>query len=106
LDLPEWKGDMELVGRITGADHFGNLRTNIDREHLDRLAGLCKKRPLKFTLSGQDISGLSITYGSDKHGHLIALINSRNQLEISVVGGSAADLLKAFDDVPVRVCCG
>jgi S-adenosylmethionine hydrolase len=105
LDPPEWKGDTELVGRVMGADHFGNLRTNIDREHIDRLAVLCENRKLKFTLSGHDIFGLSITYGSGTQGRLIALINSRNQLEIAVVGGSAADRVKAIDGAPVRVYC-
>lgn len=102
---PQRRGDREIAGLITGADHFGNLRTNIDRGQLESLKARCRSGSLTFELGDHSINGLSPTYGLNERGRVIALINSRSQLEIAVVGGSAADLVKAFEGMTVRVRC-
>ncbi|RJQ70956.1 MAG: hypothetical protein C4519_20350 [Desulfobacteraceae bacterium] len=101
----EWVKKQEIAGRIISADHFGNLRTNINRKHLERLVALCENRPLEIDVGGHRVVGLSVTYSQHDNGRLIALINSRNQLEIAVVGASAAQLLKGFESLSVRVYC-
>jgi S-adenosyl-L-methionine hydrolase (adenosine-forming) len=102
-DVPVWKNDLELQGHVTYCDHFGNLRTNIDREDIRKLTQRCRGGTLMITLGEHRISGLVDTYAQHENGRIIALINSRNQLEIAVVGGSAAEGLKNFQGMALRV---
>ena len=104
LTGPEWLNDWEIQGHITNSDHFGNLRTDIAGEEIQALKQQCKHGTLIISLGGdRRIFGLAETYAESKKGRLIALINSRNQLEIAVAGGNAAQLLKAYAGLTVRV---
>ncbi len=73
----------EIHGVFVYCDHFGNLITNIHREHLPA--------DMKLTISCglHKISGLSQTYSVKKHGELLAIINSFDHLEIAVNNGRA-----------------
>ena len=90
-----------LVGRVTGADRFGNLLTDIEARHIDQLlekgpgSGLEIGKPIEIHVGGRIISGLSRSYGRPDGETCLAMMGSRGVLEISVSGGSAKDLLKA-----------
>ncbi len=90
LDLPE---PVRLPGGWHGAvvhvDAFGNLATNISREHLSGFTVTL------VSIRGQQIPGLSTAYARRKPGQLAALIDSAGCLSIVEVNGSAARRLSA-----------
>lgn len=73
-----------MVGEIIHIDHFGNLSTNIRREHLKTIANVT------VHLGDAEIHGLVKTFGERPAGELVALFGSTGNLIISVVNGSAA----------------
>ncbi len=91
LSLPQpiqtergWEAEVTMV------DVFGNLSTNLPGERLpEELGGL------KVHINGNTIQGITPTFGDASVGTLIATIDSSGALAISVVNGSAADLLQA-----------
>ncbi len=89
----------EVCGNITGlimhVDHFGNLITNIRDTDLP-------SRQVTVSVGASRIEGISSYYAQGKG--LIALIGSSGYLEVSLVGGSAAEALnaRAGDTVTVR----
>ena len=88
-----WKGEVWVV------DHFGSLETNIN-------AGLLLGNDLsqiKILVAGREIVGIVNTYSDGKPGDLIAIIDSAGRLSISVVNGSAAQLLKVGISSSVEV---
>lgn len=85
-------------GQVVQVDHFGNLTTNIRPAHLEGM------RRVEVALAGQEIRGLSKTFGDGQPGDLLALLDSSNRLSICVVNGSAAERLNAApgDAVDIR----
>lgn len=91
LSLPQpiqtehgWEAEVVMV------DVFGNLSTNFPGDHLSEdLDGL------QVRINGKTIQGITPTFGDAPVGSLIATITSGGALAISVVNGSAADLLQA-----------
>lgn len=81
--------DNALKGEIIIIDNFGNLLTNILREHLDSI-----ENPL-FQVGDFQIKGLAQTFGSKKPGELVAVIGEANELTISVVNGNAQERTRA-----------
>lgn len=75
------------LGEVIHIDHFGNISTNIRREHLG------DPRPLVVRLCGVDVPGMVLTFGERQVGELVALYGSTGNLIISVVNGSAAKRL-------------
>ncbi len=101
LDWPQpRRHGREIEGQVVAIDSFGNLITNINREHL---ADLGCGTYWEVCIAGHIIRGLGRTYGEYPAGQLIALIGSANRLEIAVVCGSAATTLQASVDTPVRI---
>ena len=93
----------ELIGKIISIDHFGNLITNIDSISL---AAFCQTSALKHPqihIGAFVISGLSGTYTDAAPTAPLALIGSRNYLEIAVNGGNAKENLKAQKGDAVRL---
>ncbi len=80
-----------IKGEIIAIDHFGNLQTSITQKDLTARPS---KGNLSVTLCGLTIKGLSRTYSDQKPGALLALLDSRNHLEIAVSGGNAASELE------------
>lgn len=76
-------------GEVISIDNFGNLATNLSREHLDGLG------PLKVRVGGVELDGLVETFGSRPVGELAALYGTMHDLIIAVVQGSAAQRLGA-----------
>ena len=77
------------------ADHFGNLITNIPAAWLDPPDGWV------FEIARRSIVGLNLTYGALPMGSLVALVGSRETLEIAQREGSAAHALSASPGEPV-----
>lgn len=93
----------DIIGQVVGTDHFGNLRTNIDARMLDRMHERYPGRGLVIHIGAHRIEGVSRHYAQKKTDGLIALVSSRNQLEIAVNGGSAAQLFPKPVGLEVRV---
>lgn len=97
LPLPEIKKD-SIKGEIIYIDRFGNLISNISKEHLNGF----EKREFSITIGNRKIEKLSRSYFDAKSKQLLALINSSNFLEISarenradiVLGAKIGDKLR------------
>ncbi len=86
-------------GQIIHADHFGNLATNIHASQLGPTTHLV------ITVNQHQIDGLVSTFGERPPGTLVALFDSSGSLAISVVNGSAKQLLGANigDEIELQV---
>jgi S-adenosylmethionine hydrolase len=93
----------ELVGKIISIDRFGNLITNIDSNSLARLRQNDAANRLQIRINTHVIFDLSDTYASAAPNSPLALIGSRNYLEIAVNCGSAKQHFKAQKGDAVRV---
>jgi hypothetical protein len=80
-----------LRGRVALIDYFGNLLTNIERQHLAPFG----ERRLRVRLCGVEIEGLVVTFGSRPSGELVALFGEADDLQVSVVNGNARERLGA-----------
>lgn len=100
---PKRVGNRKLEGRIISVDRYGNLITDINS---DDLAIMGTER-LLIILDHVRIRALSEAYAKGHPDKCIAIIGSRNTLEIAVNGGSAAQLLGKGrgDIVRVEVDC-
>lgn len=76
-------------GRVVIVDNFGNLSSNLRREHLTGLGDV------RVEIAGQVIHGLLRTFGEGKPGELVALFGEAGDLSICVVNGDAAQRLHA-----------
>ena len=86
-----------LTGEVIHVDHFGNLITNIERQHIPDGA------PVTVRLGERLIGPLAATYGDSRPGEAIACIGSSGFLEIAVVNGHAGNVLGAGRSCPVTV---
>ena len=93
----------ELVGKIVSIDRFGNLITNIDSNTLMEYRKTDPNYRPQVCISSHVIAGLSRTYANADPSSPLALIGSRNHLEIAVNGGSAKQYFKAHKGDVVRV---
>jgi S-adenosylmethionine hydrolase len=80
------------MGEVIHIDRFGNLITNLPRRLLDPLAN---QGVLQIHIKGRRISGLKAAYVEAKEGELMAIFDSFDLLEISLMGDSAGEALKA-----------
>jgi len=85
---------LETPLRIIHIDHFGNCATNITRD----------RSPSEIVVKGRTISEFREFYGAGAGESLFAIWGSAGFLEISVNGGSAAQVLgiKRGDPVNIR----
>jgi S-adenosylmethionine hydrolase len=84
-------------GVVMHVDTFGNLATNLERQHIPPGGELTIK------IAGFQIDRLVSTFGDGEANQLIALFDSAGALSICVVNGSAADRLQASAGDPVEV---
>ncbi len=89
----------EISGEVVFVDPFGNLITNISREHLSALGDA----PLFVSAGPHERIRLVRTYADAPPGEVIALISSGDRLEIAVNQGSAAARLQAGLGTFVRI---
>lgn len=93
----------ELFGKIISIDRFGNLTTNIDSKSLTALCHAESKNRLQIRIGAHEILGLSDRYSNAELNTPLALIGSRNYLEIAVNCGSAEKYFKAQKGDSVEV---
>ncbi len=89
LPLPR-KGNSDLVGEIIRVDHFGNLITNISRDHL---SPFLQPKGVSITVGDLVLPKLSTTYSDVPVGQPVALIGSSHLLEIAINMGNARNEL-------------
>jgi S-adenosylmethionine hydrolase len=87
------------LGQVIHIDHFGNLSTNLDLRHLQNVSNVI------IRIKDRQVLGLASTFCERPVGTLIGLIDSSGSLAISVVNGSAADILdtQIGDQVEVTI---
>lgn len=83
-----------LEGKIIAVDRFGNLITNIQWRHMAPILSHRKPDDLVIEAGDQRIPGLAANYRQVPRGAALAIIGSRNCLEIAVREASAAKVLK------------
>ena len=105
LDLPAPRIDQSgwLVGAVVDKDGFGNLITNISLERIEALLETRDPCGLIVDIGGRRINGLANLYAAVPHGELLAIIGSRNYLEVALRNGDAAGTLGIMRDDVVRV---
>lgn len=91
LTLPaaESQDDDRLRGQVIAIDHFGNLVTNISATIVARV----DPKNIVVRVGHQTIVGLSTSYFQAGQGQALALIGSRQLLEIAVNQANAAEKL-------------
>jgi putative phosphoesterase len=99
LDLPEPEKIPEgWLGEVAMVDVFGNLSTNIPAGAIPP-----DRRVARVEIGDNTIEGLTRTFGEAAPGALIATIDSTGSLAVSVVNGSAAQMLGIDIGAPVRL---
>jgi len=76
----------DLVGEVIRVDHFGNLITNITREHLSPFLA---SKALIITVGSLTLKKICTTYNDVPEGQPLALIGSSDALEIAINMGNA-----------------
>lgn len=90
LDLPRpEKTENGWRAHVTIIDIFGNLTTDLPA------AALEGRRDVTLRIRGHEIDGIVASYGHRNIGDLVAVVDSEDYIEISVVNGNAARSLNA-----------
>lgn len=98
LDLPRpEKNEYGWLAHVTIIDIFGNLTTDLPAEALDG------RRDVLIRIHGHEIDGIVDSYGNRATDDLVAVIDSEDYLEVSVVNGNAAQRLNAKTGDTVEV---
>ncbi len=84
-------------GKVIHIDHFGNLSTNLNGNHLKASMDVI------IEIKRQHIKGLVSTFGDRQAGSLVALLDSSGALAISLVNGNAAHYLNSHVGDPVEI---
>ena len=89
LDIPQPQRTAEgcWSGEVVEVDFFGNLSTNISREHLQGY------EPVVLRIGDVEIDNWVRTFGERPVGDLVSLYGTADDLVISVVNGNAAKKL-------------
>lgn len=87
-----------IEGQVVDVDSFGNLITNIQKQHLEAIAN---PDQLTIHVGREQVAGIVAAYGVKSPGTLVALVGSSGCLEVAEVGGSAAKRLQAQEGLPV-----
>ena len=99
LPKPVRNSHGDLEGMVVSIDRFGNLITNIPVNDLEGL----NPETTVIRLQDHRIQGISKTYANGSSTDPIAVIGSRNYLEIAINRGSAAEQLHIALNAPVAV---
>ena len=92
-----------LLGQVVWVDHFGNLVTTISKAGLEIFAHHRPLSALSVQVEDRDRLIIADTYSRVDRGALVALIGSRDFLEISVNMGNAQEALKAGPGARITV---
>ncbi len=100
----QWPEALAVPGRIEGCiasiDSFGNLITTITAEQLKPVPA---SDQVRVACGEHETFGIFRTYGDQPEMTLIALVGSSGQLELAIVGDSAAVMLGEKVGAPVTV---
>ncbi|HYM88142.1 MAG TPA: SAM-dependent chlorinase/fluorinase [Nitrospiraceae bacterium] len=99
---PHWE-QATLVGEIVYGDRFGNLITNLTRQHLEEVRVVAKGRQLSILIGKRIIEGLVESYSEGMAEKPSALINSEGKLEVFLKEASAADLLQVGRGARIKI---
>ena len=88
-----------VEGEVVAVDRFGNLITNIRSRHLSALG----VGALRTSVRGRTILNLTPAYAHGPAHEPLAIMGSRDCLEIAVYQGSAATLLQVAQGEIVQV---
>jgi S-adenosylmethionine hydrolase len=80
----------KIAGEVVEVDSFGNLITNITDQ---QLASVPRGETTRVECDGHETFGIFATYGEQPEMTLVAVIGSSGQLELAIVGDSAAAML-------------
>ena len=94
------RNNRDLFGEVIRVDHFGNIITNITREHLSSFP---TSKGLTIKIGSLVLPRISITYTDVPEGHPVALIGSSGHLEIAVNMGRATDYLSKECEIGTKV---
>ncbi len=101
LDWPEvCVSGRKITGSVQSIDSFGNLITDITS---DKLADVPRGEQTGIFCDEHETRGIFGTYGDQPEMTLIALVGSSGNLELAIVGDSAALMLGVRVGTPVRV---
>ena len=89
-----------LEGEVVDVDNFGNLITNIHRDHLASILG---GPELIVEFGDQTAEGIASFYSQGVSGKSLALVGSNGYLELAVVNGNAANQLALTTGSPVTI---
>lgn len=86
LDFPQPRpaADGGLRGQVVAVDHFGNLITNIDDRALAGMQDGSGGDTVRIQVAGTWIEGLSSAYEAVPAGSPVAVMGSKNRLEICI----------------------
>jgi hypothetical protein len=87
--------DAGLEAHVIHIDHFGNLITDLGEEAFAAWSKRAGAQGVLIRVGDRSIQDIRPTYAAAAPGELVALFGSTGRLEISVNGGSAAELLGA-----------
>jgi len=96
------KTEQSVAGRVIYTDRFGNLVTNIPRDLINHNDEVFIKVKNELALVGR----MSHTYAEVHQGEPLALIGSRNTLEIAVNRGSACEYYDASNGDEILILKG
>jgi len=89
-----------ISGTVLGWDRFGNIVTDIEREHLTHLG---HGSTVHVVLGSHRIPRFGRTYADVPPGHALALMGSSDHMEIAVNQGNAAERFSAKRGQQVEV---
>jgi S-adenosylmethionine hydrolase len=92
---PEIQGPNTISGRIIHTDRFGNLVTNITVDAAGEV--------FELMIADRSITELRQSYSGGEPGKPFAVAGSAGFIEVSVNGGSAAELLKVEPGTPISL---
>jgi S-adenosylmethionine hydrolase len=92
--------DSKIEGSIRSVDSFGNLITDISA---DSLADVPRGEKVAVVCDEHETHGIFTTYADQPSMTLIALVGSSGNLELAIVGESAADMLGIAPGTPVVI---
>jgi S-adenosyl-L-methionine hydrolase (adenosine-forming) len=94
------RSDRTLRGEVIHVDYFGNIITNLDEETVN---GFAPAEELLIEIQRLKLNGLTMTYGEQPVGAMMALIGSHGYLEIAANQQHAGKLLDVRTGTPVRL---
>lgn len=92
--------ERKIAGRIQSIDSFGNLITDINEASL---VNVPRGESTLISCDEHETRGIFAAYGDQPEMTLIALIGSSGNLELAIVGESAAMMLGVRTGTPVTV---